>query len=202
MRKIEEIKAELTEIELLNCPRACEEESFFNWKDWKIKRLKSELLDALTNETPLSRLETIFQAERDGCDFCNADYLLMRGSRMTSDGTHKGCEALVCPRCGRRLDADPVKPIEFEGDKNDHIGDVTDMMPLTNADRIRAMSDEDLAKIIVAEDVAEKIPFCKNLPQCDVDLETQDGIPQERCIQCALDWLRSKPKEATNEKNQ
>ena len=69
--------------------------------------------------------------------------------------------------------------------------------PQTNADKIRSMSDEELAKIIAAEPMAERIPFCKNLPQCEIDLEQPDGIPQERCVQCALDWLRQPAKEET-----
>lgn len=67
----------------------------------------------------------------------------------------------------------------------------------TNADRIRSMGDEELAKIITAEPMAECIQFCKNLPRCDIDLEQPDGIPQERCVQCALDWLRQPAKEET-----
>lgn len=44
--------------------------------------------------------------ERDlGCEFCNADYAVMSGSRMSDDGMHKGCAAIYCPNCGRRLEA-------------------------------------------------------------------------------------------------
>ncbi len=44
------------------------------------------------------------EAEREkGCEFCNAEYAVMSGSRMTYDGIHKGCTARYCPMCGKRL---------------------------------------------------------------------------------------------------
>ena len=44
------------------------------------------------------------KAEREkGCDFCNAEYAVMSGSRMNSDLIHKGCAAKFCPNCGKRL---------------------------------------------------------------------------------------------------
>lgn len=70
----------------------------------------------------------------------------------------------------------------------------------TNADRIRSMSDEELAAILVAESLAEKIPFCQNKEECNEILDTADGtIPEEMCLKCALDWLRQPAKEDTNE---
>ena len=44
------------------------------------------------------------ETEREkGCEFCNAEYAVMSGSRMTYDGIHKGCTARYCPMCGKRL---------------------------------------------------------------------------------------------------
>jgi len=44
------------------------------------------------------------QEERSkGCDFCNVDYAVMNGSRMTMDHKHIGCTAKFCPNCGRDL---------------------------------------------------------------------------------------------------
>lgn len=44
------------------------------------------------------------KAEREkGCDFCNAEYAVMSGSRMSSELIHKGCAAKFCPNCGKRL---------------------------------------------------------------------------------------------------
>lgn len=61
--------------------------------------------------------------------------------------------------------------------------------PKTNADRIRAMSDEELAKkLYMFADLDERIHFCPSLPECDALLDTEDGIPQEKCMGCLLTW--------------
>ena len=66
----------------------------------------------------------------------------------------------------------------------------------TNADRIRAMSDEELAeKLYCFTDIDCKIPYCKNLAECEKMLDTEDGVPVEKCKRCLLEWLQ-KPAEA------
>lgn len=61
----------------------------------------------------------------------------------------------------------------------------------SNADRIRQMSDEELAHIINALMSGENAPkFCRDLPECDSDIEKNILIPIERCEQCLLHWLR------------
>lgn len=67
--------------------------------------------------------------------------------------------------------------------------------PKTNADRIRAMSDEELAKLLYDPDGLSDI-YCQDLPECGELLDTEDGIPEEKCIACALRWLRQPAKEA------
>ena len=63
--------------------------------------------------------------------------------------------------------------------------------PQTNADRIRAMSDEELAEqLITVGELDEEIHFCKNLPECDDLLNTEDGVPLEKCRGCLLNWLK------------
>ena len=63
--------------------------------------------------------------------------------------------------------------------------------PQTNADRIRAMSDEELANNLMQfSDLDCRIGFCKNRPECDVLLDTEEGIPEERCVGCLLEWLQ------------
>lgn len=54
----------------------------------------------------------------------------------------------------------------------------------THADQIRAMSDEELAKLIYSVD---GIGWCKSLPEC---VKQVGLIPEEKCIGCALEWLR------------
>lgn len=68
---------------------------------------------------------------------------------------------------------------------------------LTNADRIRSMSDEELSDFINRCTSGEGAPqFCMELPECDADLEADTLIPLERCGRCLLQWLR-KPAEAS-----
>ena len=62
--------------------------------------------------------------------------------------------------------------------------------PLTNSDRFRRMSDEEIAKILVSDLIGEKIPFCKNKPECDKILDSGECIPESMCVECALDWLK------------
>lgn len=56
--------------------------------------------------------------------------------------------------------------------------------PQTHADQIRAMSDEELAKLIYGVD---GLGWCKSLPEC---IKQIGLIPEEKCIGCALEWLR------------
>lgn len=61
----------------------------------------------------------------------------------------------------------------------------------SNADRIRAMTDEELARVLIQSTLLdEKIGFCQNLPECDALLETEEGIPEEKCQRCLLKWLQ------------
>lgn len=67
---------------------------------------------------------------------------------------------------------------------------------LSNADRIRAMSNEELADFLNRCTAGEDAPaFCRKLPECDADLETDTLIPLERCGKCLLHWLRQPAKE-------
>lgn len=63
--------------------------------------------------------------------------------------------------------------------------------PKTNADRIRAMSDEHLANYLMQfTDLDCRIGFCQNLPKCEALLDTEYGIPISMCEKCLLKWLR------------
>lgn len=71
-------------------------------------------------------------------------------------------------------------------------------IPMTNSDRIRAMSDEELAKAInLLAEGETMIQYCRSLPECDEDLERDTVIPLERCEKCALHWLQQPVKEDT-----
>ena len=65
------------------------------------------------------------------------------------------------------------------------------MGPETNADRIRAISDEELATMLNRFAEGEDAPrYCRNLPECDADMEADSLIPLERCQACLLHWLQ------------
>lgn len=62
----------------------------------------------------------------------------------------------------------------------------------TNADRIRAMTVEELAnKIYWYHSGSVGIPFCQNRPECNEALERDGDIPDENCIACMVCWLQS-----------
>lgn len=89
----------------------------------------------------------------------------------------------MCPTrhlCGPREEATFMVPSEC-ADFNNSVED----KPMTNAGRIRAMSDEELA-VFIHE------PFCdkRTHEECTI---SYCGV----CNQCALDWLQQ-PTEVTN----
>lgn len=61
--------------------------------------------------------------------------------------------------------------------------------PMTNADLIRAMTDEELAKRL--SKLMDSYPaVCRELPECYDDLEADRDIPLERCEGCWIRWLQ------------
>ena len=59
--------------------------------------------------------------------------------------------------------------------------------PMTNADRIRAMSDAELAEHLY---YGFDVQYCHNSPECAAMLDTDEGIPEAKCKGCALEWLQ------------
>ena len=57
---------------------------------------------------------------------------------------------------------------------------------LSRADKIRNMTDEELAAFMVTQ--ADL--YCRNLPECGESLDKLQTIPEENCIACALKWLK------------
>ena len=62
----------------------------------------------------------------------------------------------------------------------------------TNADRIRSMSEEELAvllyRVLGVDD--QKIAFCQNKAECNALLDADEDIPEPMCLQCLMDWLK------------
>jgi len=64
---------------------------------------------------------------------------------------------------------------------------------MTNADKIRSMSDEELADAILeVEGLSEKLSFCKNSSKCNDILYAGETIPDGMCRQCLIEWLQAK----------
>lgn len=63
----------------------------------------------------------------------------------------------------------------------------------TNANKIRAMSDEELADAMLelGVDACEKIPFCVNSDKCNDIMDAGELIPEEMCKRCLIKWLKS-----------
>ena len=69
---------------------------------------------------------------------------------------------------------------------------------MTNADRIRAMSDDERADAILDNSdkcLGDLIPFCQNTPECTDLLENGDDIPKKMCRKCLIEWLQSEVEE-------
>lgn len=63
----------------------------------------------------------------------------------------------------------------------------------TNADRIRTMTDEELADVIIKNSCntfSEVIKFCKNSEECSDMLDSFNEIPESMCRKCLLEWLQ------------
>lgn len=68
--------------------------------------------------------------------------------------------------------------------------------PKTNADRIRSMSDEELADAMLnLNEIGDHISFCVNAEKCDEIMENGGLIPDGMCRQCLIKWLQSEVEE-------
>lgn len=64
---------------------------------------------------------------------------------------------------------------------------------MTNFDRIKAMSVEEVAEAIYRNDDFDVvIPFCKCKGECDDIIDNNSGpVPKEMCLNCVKEWLES-----------
>lgn len=94
-----------------------------------------------------------------------------------------GCYHLRAQWCRQVLDSpdpDRVRICNYFRQKN-------------NADRIRAMDDEELGKFLMqAHDGALEIPFCKDNDECFDDI---DAITNAKCMACMMAWLQQPAEE-------
>ena len=109
---------------------------------------------------------------------------------------------LNCPKCGEQIKPESIGWkcekckgfVDMDNVFHEHV-EKPFLPPMRNCDKIRSMSDEQLALIMVQiSDLDSRIPFCMELPECQKLLDTDDGIPIEKCAGCMLKWLQ-KPAE-------
>lgn len=67
--------------------------------------------------------------------------------------------------------------------------------PVTRADRVRSMSDEELARQILRIAALDEVGFCQNQKRCSDALENMAEIPDDWCVGCVLAWLQSPAEE-------
>ena len=90
----------------------------------------------------------------------------------------------MCPTrhlCGSRNDATFTQRSEC-ADFNRRIED----LPMTNAEKIRAMNDGELAVFLSRHSDV----FCQYKSCCGELLDTDEGVPDEWCAACAAEWLK------------
>ena len=90
--------------------------------------------------------------------------------------------------------------IQFETDNNDYYQLMIDTArrcvdgkPMTNADRYRSMSDEELAEFLIkADERIEILPFCQKKEKC---LDIFANVSDEDCMACMMEYLKQPAKE-------
>lgn len=103
-----------------------------------------------------------------------------------------------CPQCGGRVRSISIGWkcescqgfIDMRGEFHQH-KEGPFMPPMTNADRIRAMSDEELAEFISRIEIGDFGPQVYGKTFCDM------CKGQYECDDCRLWWLQSPAKEET-----
>ena len=74
---------------------------------------------------------------------------------------------------------------------------------MTNADKIRAMSDEELAGLLYSfQNLEDKVKYCKNKKSCIDALNNDKDIPDNMCKKCLVDWLQSESEAISWQKNE
>ena len=68
---------------------------------------------------------------------------------------------------------------------------------VTNADRIRAMSDKELAELLISADFCEGCEYCDKVGICRYYEAHPDGVLADGCRQATRKWLQQLAEEDT-----
>jgi hypothetical protein len=74
-------------------------------------------------------------------------------------------------------------------------GECREPSKATNADKIRAMSDEELAAMLYSFEDLNMPDYCQRKKECDDMLDADIDIPAENCKRCLVEYLRQPAKE-------
>ena len=66
---------------------------------------------------------------------------------------------------------------------------------MTNADRIRAMNDDELAELLISADFCEGCEYCDKVGICRYCEAHPDGVLADGCKQAARKWLQQPAEE-------
>lgn len=74
---------------------------------------------------------------------------------------------------------------------------ITKKRGMTNGDRIRAMSDEELAELLISADFCEGCEYCDKVGICRYFEAHPDGVLADGCRQATRKWLQQPAEEDT-----
>lgn len=66
---------------------------------------------------------------------------------------------------------------------------------MTNAQKFRAMSDEELAEVLYSFEDLKMPDYCQRKKECDDMLDADIDIPAENCKRCLVAYLRQPAEE-------
>jgi len=111
---------------------------------------------------------------------------------VPTENGYAGGESMICGRCGKEFRQYPLARASWYCDDCRNVLFKPKKKVMTNADRIRAMTDEELAELFYA--IADKrescLKICNNLDWC-----RRNNAPEPICQNHYLDWLRQPAKE-------
>ena len=67
---------------------------------------------------------------------------------------------------------------------------------LTNGQWLRSMPDEELAEMLY---LGGELGYCSNKPKCGALLDSLEGIPEENCKACLVEWLKKEREGSAND---
>lgn len=106
------------------------------------------------------------------------------------------CDPRAYAKCPDREKCGSLQNAIFtEGSDCDEFNQKVINAPPTNADRIRAMSDREIALAMMEFFVDEHIEFCQNKPECVAAMDKCDCVPDDKCVECLVAWLQQPAEE-------